>query len=136
MSGGSFGYLCWKRGSEIRSARQDVVEMRETIASMGDVPGVAEALADLDAMLALIDTPDPLDAIAERLMPALKAVEWWKSCDRSEADAREELAKLVQSIPVRPLTVFLPPQPEGTDMEALGETVRRIVESAQKGGGA
>lgn len=39
-------------------------------------------------------------------------------------------------VPVRPLTVFLPPQPEGTDMAALGETVRRIVEGAPKGGGA
>lgn len=37
---------------------------------------------------------------------------------------------------VRPTMVFFPPQPEGTDMEALGETVRRIVESAPKGGGA
>lgn len=46
------------------------------------------------------------------------------------------LAPRSPRLSVRPPTVFLPPQPEGTDMEALEKTVRRIVESAPKGGGA
>lgn len=46
------------------------------------------------------------------------------------------LAPRSPRLSARPPTVFLPPQPEGTDMEALGETVRRIVEGAPKGGGA
>ena len=45
------------------------------------------------------------------------------------------LAPRSPRLSVRPLTVFLPPQPEGTDMEALGETVRRIVEGADARGG-
>lgn len=36
---------------------------------------------------------------------------------------------------VRPTVVFFAPQPEGTDLEALTATARRIVESTGGGGG-
>lgn len=36
---------------------------------------------------------------------------------------------------VRPSVVFFAPQPEGTDLEALAATARRIIESTDAGGG-
>lgn len=66
-----------------------------------------------------------------RLRGVLREARRWKAVAVSLGWKRPRSPRLS----ARPLTVFLPPQPEGTDMEALGETVRRIVESTPKGGG-
>ena len=94
MSGGSFEYLCFKADdlNELTGAETQIQAMADALAAMGDEgkPAAEETqrlLEDLRVARVRIETK------AKRLAPVWRAVEWWHSCDISEASAREEIAK-------------------------------------------
>ena len=65
MSGGSFNYLCYKRGADLIEAREDVVAMRDYLAEQVPAPDGAEAINALTALIYATDH-GPLDAMADR----------------------------------------------------------------------
>jgi len=120
VSGGSFNYLCDKRGGDLRAAVADVRAMRDELVAFDTVPGLAAALRTFDDLLRMIDRDDPMDAAAERLRGVMKAVEWWRSSDWSAESVREALAEFGA----------LSAAPAETSVRDLIERLRELVEPA------
>jgi hypothetical protein len=90
MSGGSFDYAYSVDGlSELLSKRG----AWESLASALEDAGADDVAAEVDAMLQYATLAERrVQARLTRLEGIAKAIEWWYSNDRSEADFRAELA--------------------------------------------
>jgi hypothetical protein len=91
VSGGSFDYLCYA------SDLADLVEKRRSLAQMADELDGHEWATDvaLDTRKLLLDLAAFDKQVTERikaLTDVWKAIEWWRSADYSEDQAREAVA--------------------------------------------
>jgi hypothetical protein len=83
MSGGSFDYLCFKDAGQLME-RQDLLEtMADALAKLGYAQDVARETQDL--LLDYRAFYSRAQARIERLEAIWRAIEWWYSCDTSEA---------------------------------------------------
>lgn len=91
MSGGSFDYLYAKTAGQLFDGGSETDEQLESMANALDSIDATRAAADLRSMLGDIrSTRLRVDSRMAELEGVMHAVEWWHSCDWSEAQAREE----------------------------------------------
>lgn len=92
MSGGSFNYLChsWDL-SDIISKQGDLEEMAEALAGLGYAQDAARETEELLVILRQWEVRASVRL--DRLREVWKAMEWWRSCDRSEDQFKETLAE-------------------------------------------
>lgn len=93
VSGGSFDYLCHAFVEDLlRGDRDDQLDRMQ--AALADVPWGAEAAAATAELIAEIDVARArVAARFDRLKDVWKGVEWWRSGDWGEDQAREEAEK-------------------------------------------
>lgn len=91
MSGGSFNYLFSALDlGDVISQRYSLEEMAAELASLGYA---ADAARETEELLVLIRQWEVRTELrVSRLRDVWKAVEWWRSCDSSEAAVHEALA--------------------------------------------
>lgn len=89
MSGGSFNYLCFADTvADLAEREEQLRRMAEEIEALSPGHPAAEASRQL---LALAGRAVPAD-----LQRVWRAIEWWRSADKSEEDARLALAEYPQ----------------------------------------
>lgn len=88
MSGGSFNYLCYKEFEHFVSYQvgSEAKEMADELEALGYPDLAALTIGMKHEAERLIETYEP---IINALSHAWKGVEWWRSCDWSEEQARE-----------------------------------------------
>lgn len=93
MSGGSFGYVCFKvEGSEILTATNDVRAVENYLRAYGKHDAADEVLRFLNE----VETHQRrLAIIGERIAPLLKAAEWTASGDSGLDSIDAEYFKLM-----------------------------------------
>jgi hypothetical protein len=91
MSGGSFNYLHTRDVTDLlRDGSGDLSHMVGELMELGYASDVAE---DTAAILRDVRrTEDRLQTKIKRLAPVWRAMEWWRSCDISQADFKASLA--------------------------------------------
>jgi len=91
MSGGSFGYLCYKEADELFSSgpRRELASMIEALSEIPNAEDAARETAELEALLKR--TLFRVEAMQKRLSPVWRAVEWWHSCDWGPDQVQEAL---------------------------------------------
>lgn len=89
MSGGSFDYLCYAVGDaeDLAHRRVAMQEMADQLDAMTDGKLAARKTRELLALM------DGVERLSVPLEGVWQAVEWWRSCDYSEAQAHEALAR-------------------------------------------
>lgn len=92
MSGGSYNYLCdvWDL-DKLLQQEYSLEKMAARLAGLGWARDAARETEELLVMLRQWQVS--ADVRVERLREVWKAVEWWDSCDWSEEQVREALAK-------------------------------------------
>ncbi len=92
MSGGSFNYACYAQDLEdFQAKRNDWAALRDAF----EAEGYDDIAAEIDGLIIQFGLAERrVSARLERLAPAAKAMEWWKSCDWSRERLDEEVAKL------------------------------------------
>jgi hypothetical protein len=92
MSGGSYNYLCDVLDLDrLLRHEHDLQAMAARLAGLGWAKDAARETEELLVMLRQWQVR--ADVRVERLREVWKAVEWWDSCDWSEDQVREALAK-------------------------------------------
>ena len=92
MSGGSYNYLCDSLNLyDLLTNRHNLQEMADDLTSLGYANDAAQETHELLASLNAADVR--AGAAISRLSGVWKAKEWWRSCDWSEDQFREALAK-------------------------------------------
>jgi len=120
VSGGSFNYLCYETDLEgLTGKRQELSEMADALAELGYAADAAEETASLLAHIRATNTR--INASAKRLYGVWKAVEWWKSCDRSEDAVHAALAEYRGETHAPKATYRLTPE-EAAVVDALRST--------------
>lgn len=93
MSGGSYDYLADRASAGILIPVDDnLLRMAERLEA---TPGAERAAADTRAVIAAVEGAQEA---AARLYDVWRAVEWADSCDWSEEDVAEAVAKYVQVV--------------------------------------
>lgn len=91
MSGGSYGYLCWKSGlEEIVAVQHQLRSMGDRLAGLGYAKDAALETEELLVMLRQWEVQ--VQVRAQRLEHVWKAIEWWDSCDWGEERVKAALA--------------------------------------------
>lgn len=92
MSGGSYNYLCdvWDL-DKLLQQEYSLEQMAARLAGLGWARDAARETEELLVMLRQWQVSAHVRV--ERLREVWKAVEWWDSCDWSEEQVREALAK-------------------------------------------
>lgn len=85
MSGGSFNYLC----TQYPPSTEELGHMLSELEALGYAQDAAEATR---VMLAAVSYPTD-ESYQEPLRGVWRAVEWWRSCDSTETDVRQALAR-------------------------------------------
>jgi len=93
MSGGSYNYLCYGSDdlAELLGKESDLRDMADRLAGLGYAEDAARETEELLTMLRQWKTR--AEVRGRRLKEVWKAVEWWDSCDWTEDQVREALAK-------------------------------------------
>lgn len=92
MSGGSYDYVSLADDITVLFEKMYQLEaLRDRLASLGYAK---DAAMETERLIATLRQFEVQTFVAvERLRPVWKAIEWWDSCDRSEAQFRESLAE-------------------------------------------
>jgi hypothetical protein len=93
MSGGSYNYLCYCDGlSELLDGHMsDLRSMADDLAALGYAE---DAAAETEELICMVNQASVrIETRIKRLRAIWKAREWWVSCDSSEDDFKEALAK-------------------------------------------
>lgn len=92
MSGGSYNYLCDADIEDLLNGKQvDLDEMSARLVGLGYAEDAARETEELILMLRQFKVR--ADVRLRRLRDVWHAVEWWDSCDYSEDQVRQALAK-------------------------------------------
>jgi hypothetical protein len=92
MSGGSYNYL-YSWPEDVQSRRPDLEEMAKRLEGLA---WAGPAAAETRRIIRLLDDAE---AAAHSLRDAWRAIEWWDSCDWSEAKAREDVEPYRPPVP-------------------------------------
>jgi hypothetical protein len=92
VSGGSYNYLgiiCYDDLAELLSKESDLEQMADRLAGLGWAEDAARETQEL--LVQLRQWKVRAEVRTRRLLDVWRAVEWWDSCDWSEAQVRQAL---------------------------------------------